>query len=94
MTVSSFSFAKGKKFKTVEPELAVNELAPVERKAWDEIMKKYGDQPFIKNKVIFAKEDYGHAQGLAKEIDAEVVTGYEQVNPKKLRFSPSSLDGS
>lgn len=67
-------------------------ITPVDRKAWNEIMKKYGDQPFIKNKIIFAKEDYGHAQGMAKEIDAEVVTGYEQVNPKKLRTKKHNIE--
>lgn len=60
-------------------------ITPVDANAWDWILANYSDQPMIQNGVIFAEEKYESAKSKALELTDEVKSGFEQIDPKKLK---------
>lgn len=59
---------------------------------WEEILAKYGKCDFIKNKVVFAENDYNEAVEVAKE-ESQKEIGFEQIDPKKTkRTQKANLD--
>ena len=60
-------------------------ITPIPAKAWEWIKEHYKDQPFLINKIIFAEREYNSAVAKAKDLDKDVESGFEQIDPKKTR---------
>ena len=59
---------------------------------WEEVLAKYGKCDFIKNGIVFAKENYQEAVEVAEE-KSEKDLGFEQIDPKKTkRTQKANLD--
>lgn len=65
--------------------------------AWDYFTKVYAEDDCLKNKVIFADVKAKNAAAQAKEIEKDVKTGMEQINPDNvpnIKTSDNEQDGT
>lgn len=59
---------------------------------WSFFANLHRDQPFIKNKIIFAETNEKRAASAVKELDEEVKSGMEQIDPTEVPGIKTSTD--